>query len=382
MFYLIYSLLFFFIGLLIVTYNINSKIAHYWYYFGIVLFWGLAYHYAVDTANYMQYFYCEVTPIWKGVNLSAGDFEAGFNLVAHLCKTISSEYVFFQMVLFGTIMILIIKGFEKLFDEKTLLLIIPLLFFLYPKTMSALRQGVAIALFIYALQFINEKRSWRYFICILIAIFFHQSAIFLFVVYFARYMKGLLSKNWLILGVLIVCDVLWLLGISISNNISFIADFLSEAIDMGDKYVELYMYDDNVRSEAGFAKLVEVNVTVVLFTLLCPKDKQNELLRFNLVLYVVFMLAFGGLFAHRLIYYFNIPYYICFIQGMMALTNNRITKKIKYTDRMDVMLMVGYTIIAVYMIWFHVLHSDLIQRDYLFLPTNMIEITNHNYDLL
>ena len=381
MFYFIYSLLFFFIGLLIVTYNVNNKIAQYWYYFGIVLFWGLAYHYAVDTSAYMQYFYSEVNPIWKGINFKASEFEAGFNLVAHICKTISSDYVFFQMVLFGTIMLLIIKGFEKLFDEKTLLLIIPLLFFLYPQTMSALRQGVAIAIFIYALQFINEKRSWRYFLCILIAIFFHQSAIFLFIVYFARYMKGLLSMNWLILGVLIVCDVLWFLDISISNNISFIADFLSEAIDMGDKYVELYMYDD-ARSGAGFAKLVEVNITVVLFTFLGQKDGKNELLRFNLLLYVVFMLAFGGLFAHRLLYYFTIPYYICFIQGIMALTNNKITNKIKYTDRLDVMLMVGYTIIAVYMIWFYIFHSDLIQRDYLFLPTNMIEITNHNYDLL
>lgn len=357
MVYLLYSFLYFFVGFLIVNQNQEKKRILYWYYLGVVLFFGLSYREAIDTPIYMDYYDFEVVPLSFGF-MGRNKMEAGFNFIAQICKSISPHYVLFQMVLFTSEMFLVFKGLQKLVDEKVIIYVIPLLFFMYPTMLNAPRQGVAIAFFIYGLHFLYEKHSWRYFIFVFLGFLFHQSAIVLVVFYFVKYLKTLLSKNWLIFTFLILCDVVWVAGISISNNVSFITNFLlGDVLDMGEKYATYYIYDEDVLSNVGIAKVVEVNATVFLYTLFCKGKKCDELYRFILLMYVFFILSFGGMFAHRILYYFSILYYVCFIHGVMGYLSERTSAKPR----------LGYFVIALYMMWFNLLHGSVMQHPYILL---------------
>ena len=56
-------------------------------------------------------------------------------------------------------------------------------FGIYELAFSSIRQWVAGAIFLLAFKFIKERKLWKYFICILIATAFHNSAIVLLAVY-------------------------------------------------------------------------------------------------------------------------------------------------------------------------------------------------------
>ena len=194
MLYLLYFVICIFISLIFI---VQSKPHHKTVlviFMGIVLFWGLSYIHAVDTDGYIQIFYRQIKPLSQGLMLSndSRDFEVGYVLLGQLCKTIVPRYWFFQLVVFLLDMLFILKGVQKLFDKKIVLCLIPLLFFFYPTLLGAFRQGIAVSIFIYALHIVDENKSWRYFIWILIASLFHQSALLLVVVYLVRFLKPIL----------------------------------------------------------------------------------------------------------------------------------------------------------------------------------------------
>ena len=365
MIYFLYSIIFFFICMGLIGYKKLTKGIYYWYFFGIVLFWGLSLQYAVDTEQYMYYYDYAVRPITQGLDANLQHFEIGFNIIAALCKTVTSNFVLFQMLLLSFEIFLIFKGLKKLFDEEMLPYIIPLLFFVYPSLLSAMRQGIAIAIFIYALPLIfEEKRPWRYFIWIAVATLFHQSSIMLVVVYLARFSNKLVSKDWLMYAILIVCDIIWAAGISISNDVGIISSILSnESFQMGSKYSE-YLYDEEVLSNYGIAKVLEVNVTVILYTIFCKKDKYYDFFRLILLIFVIVSFVFGGLFAHRILYYLNILYYCCFIRSVIAVLSSSQSSRL-----------VGYSLISMYMIWIYVFKKLYIEYDYVLL------LFNNNYQL-
>lgn len=56
-------------------------------------------------------------------------------------------------------------------------------FGIFELALSAIRQWIAASIFLLAFRYIKEKKFWRYFICILIAAAFHNSAIVLLAVY-------------------------------------------------------------------------------------------------------------------------------------------------------------------------------------------------------
>ena len=62
-------------------------------------------------------------------------------------------------------------------------------FGIYELGLSAIRQSVAISIFLLAFKYIKEKKFWKYLISILIATQFHSSAIYLILVYPFMYIK-------------------------------------------------------------------------------------------------------------------------------------------------------------------------------------------------
>lgn len=351
MVYLIFTAIFFFIGFLFLlcTEKLKTTYSYCFYYFCIVLFWGLSYHYAIDTPGYMDYYNNMVSPITNGIDLHLNKFEPGFNVWAALCKSLKDSYLVFQTLTFAIEMFLIFKGFQKIFHKDYLPLLFPLLFFIYPSILNALRQSFAIAIFIFAIPFIKEKKKWHYGSCIIIASLFHQSAIFLVLFYFIRFIKPLGNTTTFI--ALFISDLLWLAGEAFSTNIGFVSDILSSGyLSQGERFIK-YINEEELESNFGFAKVIEINFVVIAYTLFCKKQKQYDFLSVTLLLYFTLGLMVGGMLTHRILYYFTILYYTCFIIAITTILKNR--------------KVFSYLIIALYMIYFFIFHSAYIKKEYM-----------------
>lgn len=355
MVYLIYSLIFF-IFAWVFTNQRNPKYSLYGFcFFSIVLFWGLSYINALDTPGYIEKFNYDIQTIPGYIDRQ---YEIGYTLLAMLFKTVYPQYWFFQLVVFGIECFLIIKGLQYYFDDKQLIFIIPLLFFLYPTNLFAFRQGIATSLFIYALHYINAesfKKSLLFFVFIGTAFLFHQSAIILIIVYPLRYAKKIVSNNWIIFTILLLGDLLWATGLSILSQFDFLLPlFYGDILDMGEKYIRIYE-GANQTGTFGLAKVLEVNITVLLYTLYCEQDKENEAFRFNLLIFLIIGLYIGGFVAHRLNYYWTILYYVCFVRSVMSIPAFKESKSL------------SYFLIAIYMFWFYIIKSDYMHEEYLLL---------------
>ena len=355
MIYLLYSFFFFIFGFIISSlYNVKQNY-YFLFFFAIVLFWGLSYIYAIDTDGYMAKFYYDIQTLGGYIDRQ---FEIGYTFSAMILKSITPHYWFYQLIIFGIEVLLIIGGLRKFFDDKEMMYIIPLLFFIYPINLAAFRQGMSISIFIYALHYIFDdsiKKSLLYFFFIFIASLFHQSTLLLVLVYLSRYTKTLMSKNWLIILILGIADVLWLTGSTINSQFDFLLPlFYGDTLGMGDKYA-MYIETEEVGANYGIAKVLEINVTVILYAIFCKKDWKNELLRFNMMIYVFIGLCVGGMLAHRLNYYWILIYYVCFIQSIISMFK---------TIRMKSF---AYILIALYMLWFYIFKGNLISHNYIFL---------------
>lgn len=76
---------------------------------------------------------------------------------------------------------------------------------LFTMSMSGMRQTLACCICWLALDFILEKKPIKFFLMVLLAASFHQSAIFFAVFYFARYIKVNKTTGWLISGFCMLC---------------------------------------------------------------------------------------------------------------------------------------------------------------------------------
>lgn len=352
MIYLLCSFVLFSIGF-IVSSNDNARNYHLWvYYLVIVLFWGLSFIDAQDTIGYIDKFYYDIEPLGGQVDTQ---FEIGYTLSAMLFKTVFPFYWFYQLGIFAIEVLLLIVGLRKMVDKKSSMFIIPLLFFIYPFNLFAFRQGMAAAIFIYAIHFIDEesfKKSLLFFVFILLASFFHQSAFVLALVYVARFTKRLTSQPWLVFAVLALGDLLWLSGTSLISLLDFLFPFFDgDTLDMGDKYAG-YIERANMSGSYGIAKVIEINFTVIAYTLLCKGKEGYNLLSFNMMLYVLIGLVLGGFLAHRLNYYWTLLYYVCFVQAVVCLFDK---KKFQ---------LAGYILVAGYMIWFFVFRTGYSMEEY------------------
>ena len=114
------------------------------------------------------------------------DFECGFAFLCCLIKTFDwtkGPYLLFMVITSFNFVI-----FYKALKKYTPFVFIAILFYLYKgyiwHNFTLLRQSVSIALFMYSIQYIKDKKMLKYMGLNLIGFCFHESAIILFPLYF------------------------------------------------------------------------------------------------------------------------------------------------------------------------------------------------------
>lgn len=309
----------------------------------ILVYWGFSYINAPDMKGYMLFFKKISTDGWVLKSLrgtSAGNMEPGLFLIMQWCKKLNSSYFFFQAIMLSINVILAYFGLRKIYGSCKEALVFILLFAVnITFFMSAMRQGVVIALFIFCIPLFVENK-WKYYIPILIlSIFFHQTALLLLPIPLILYLCNkmsythLLSLKWIPILVFIVCNICYLAGFSIGDMIE--SRFGKMVYDTSVSTTRTLSVGHNMEvSNFGILKVIELDVCYVLFLMSNLVEKNNYLKLIGGLVFVFFCMNMlvGGIIVHRISYYLQIPYYIALFASLKSLFTKYLHLDIKLSN--------------------------------------------------
>lgn len=290
----------------------SSRNAKLWAWLPIILFtlvFGLRYGVGVDYNNYVEVYeiteyYGSFMEIWESER-----YEPGFTLLLYLCHYFDAPvYVLFSAMAFLEVFLLY-KTFK---DEGDVLVYIyaTLLFTTIGITsfMNIIRHVVAFCFFIYSLQYIRDNKMIKYWICCLLALAFHKSAILLFPLYFIWIKrKGILNRPVAELIAVLACFAL-----------SFVTRW-QEILHMFDNLIILMGYEDYidvademiVNSKIGITRIftLAANIVIILNSKHIKEYIQSDLLNILYDMYIIGICLgyffLGSMLLQRLIVYFT-----------------------------------------------------------------------------
>jgi len=167
----------------------------------LVLQVGLRWETGTDWDTYLRHFESFSGVI--SVVLGEFVFEYGYGISVWLFKLLSSNYSIFLLLHAIIYYILIYKSFKHFMPNMHLTLL--MYYTLSIGMMGSNRQLIALAICIYAVRFVMEKKTVLFFLLIIIASFFHTTAIFFIIYYFLNrkidpVVVGLILVSAIIIG--------------------------------------------------------------------------------------------------------------------------------------------------------------------------------------
>lgn len=292
------------------------------------LFIPAALRYGIGT----DYFATYVPLFIKIASGRSGFNEAGFTWFVFKLSSITNNYQwFFAITSFLTIFLIV----ESIKDQSTNYVISVLLFSLgtyYFYSYSGIRQALATAVFIYGLQFVEEKKPIKYGICILLATMVHSMAI----IYAPIYFFPMIKKHAKIrVGII---ATLYLLKVSLGPIIRRLILNTSYAWYIGSKFDT---------GESGTLLLLMNIGTLALGLLFCGDEdtKGNLYINIHTVGLVISLYASMIPVALRINYLF---FFVNFISVPYFLS--RIKKK-KTKQMITVVTLLAYLVFCVYTVF-------------------------------
>lgn len=126
-----------------------------------------------------------ITGLNNGIN---ENYEIGFQLICAISKALQLSYWGFILVCSTLFYLLMYSGLKRYVNNWAIFISLFMYKIMFYNTFISIRQGLTLAIFCYALQFIHEKKTIKYFISCLIAFEIHRGALVLFVLYFLNYL--------------------------------------------------------------------------------------------------------------------------------------------------------------------------------------------------
>ena len=320
----------------------------------LVIYWGFSYANAPDTDGYMDFFDRVLGKGWVLDSLygsAAANMEPGTFIIMQFCKRISKSYYFFQFVILAIDIILTYWGILKMTKSKELPVTFLLLFtFGMPMYLSALRQGVAIAIMIFCMPFFHNNKFLIYIPLLILAIFFHQSAILIFAIPLFMFLFSKTNIKWdslqiLFIAVFLICNICYLLGVSASDFVErTFGGFVYDSSISTDREMTVENIEN---SDYGILKILEIDFCYILF-FFTKLVKKDDILRIFGILFLLFFILntlVGGIVIHRLTYYLRIPYYYVLFESLRAFMVNGLKMK-----RAPANLIVYFYMFALFMV--------------------------------
>ena len=236
-----------------------------------LIFFGLRGFILSDWINYYEYFYnCDLSYIFEWTS-TQGATEPGFTLLCLIVKFIWKDFHFFVLICCIIDTLLLLKFFHKRIQNIPLALAIYICFEGLLISTNFMRNSIAILLFLNAIDYIEQKKKKKYFLCIAIAISFHVSALLYIPLYFFLHKK---CNKWLYLSIFIFCNIVFIGKISLVSttlNILGIDDSLSMKVRA---YTEIY--DKSTKISIGYLeRLLTGSLIFCYYNKLIEVRKEN-----------------------------------------------------------------------------------------------------------
>ena len=241
--------------------------------------------------------------LWSLLQHKTGEW--GFHILMWICTRISGD-IHFMFFVEELIKILLVSSTALYFREKlnATLFVFAYLTFFYFVGFSAMRQLLAMSVFIYSLRYYFNGEHLKYILFGLLAMAFHSSGIFAFLIYFIRYLHWeSLKKNVFVhLGIMLL---IYVFSMTIMNYLMF------NNLGVYSEKAELYME----REGAVTAKTnILLAIALLILSCFCKFWKKNRLeysIYIVLIIYNLFFLFMSPQFevAFRVSWY-QIPFMI------------------------------------------------------------------------
>lgn len=154
--------------------------------FVFILFWGFRGYICTDWVNYYEFFH-DNPPItdwiaWKHYT-DENFIDIGYIIYTGIFKVFCSNFLVFQSVSY-ILVLLIIHQCIKLYTSDYILSYILMIVFFTVQSINLMRNVIAIALFLYSIRYIYDKKIWHYIALNLIGVLFHKTALIFLPLYF------------------------------------------------------------------------------------------------------------------------------------------------------------------------------------------------------
>lgn len=152
----------------------------------IVYFTGMRSRGIADTASYVREFNSFPSGFYEIFNREnySGYTESLFKAIGIFCKTISTEYHFYFVVISIIIGLFLAGAFYKYSEYYSETIILFMLSGTFSWMLNGVRQFIAVSIIFYAMHFIYEKKRLLFIVFVLLAAGFHTSALLMLPVCF------------------------------------------------------------------------------------------------------------------------------------------------------------------------------------------------------
>lgn len=142
-----------------------------------------------DTPNYYKNF--EIILVNKSIASPAHAFEIGYQIINLIGAVLFGKYgiYFVFAICFSIIVLSIVYSSKRLSYNNLLTMFLFITVEFYLRSFDQLRQGVAIAIIVFAFVFLLDRKPIAYCACVIVATLFHSSAIILLPLYFLNFVN-------------------------------------------------------------------------------------------------------------------------------------------------------------------------------------------------
>ena len=216
--------------------------------------------------------------------------EPGFTALMWLCSLVTREYAFLVIVITAIDITLFLNFLKRWNIQNTPLAL--MLFFTFEGVglmFNALRNQLAIFIFINALEFIHKKKPIHYFSICFLALCFHSSSILYFPLYF---LLGRKLNKWVFLCGIVSFFLFYISQISIVLTLVKILNLDGVLGGKAEFYTEAFT-TARALSPTGTLERLGMTLLIFLYYDKLTKDNSNIILINSLVLCYFFYYVFG-----------------------------------------------------------------------------------------
>lgn len=238
---------------------------------------GLKYETGVDWATYEAIFSLQ-WPIGKVLDYGVGEFfsqfgfEPGYMVLTATVKQLggSIQWVYFIIALIN--IVLLYKTATYYTSHPVLVFLGYYCFVFFILDMSGVRQALAVNILLYGTRYAIDRRFWHYLMWVVLAMLFHQTALFFLILYPLFGQQRLPMGRWLIIYfcsiVVLILRIRWLEAATM---------FLLPYLNVGNVGQKMAQYVFSMESSDAYLNLVKVLV-VASILLTCYMWRRSQLL--------------------------------------------------------------------------------------------------------